>query len=140
MSNEKSQNDEEAKNVFIRCLPRTMDSDGLAALITASAPGVSPVSVRVMYDPKSDSSLCYGFALLESTQEAALVMRALHRRRVGGKTITCRLSRSTVSIDRPRSDDDAVQSNRLFVRGFPSTFTDGSCFFSIKCERIKHCF
>lgn len=147
------------RNVFIRCLPRTMDSDGLFALAASCVAGVRVVSARVIVDPRTgqslsrapnaqspcspsrrfppaalcaafalarvDISLCYGFALLESADEAASVVRALHRRRVGGKTLACKLSRSTVSLERPLTDAPDV-SHRLFVRGFPAAFTDGA--------------
>jgi hypothetical protein len=71
-----------------------------------------------------DKSLGYGFALFESGESARLAVRALHRRRVGNKTLVCRLSRSEMNLE--RTPDAARASNRLFVRGFPQSFTNGN--------------
>lgn len=115
-----------------------MDSAGLAALANTVRP---VVSARVIVDPVSDVSRQYGFVLFHTPADAQAAVRALHRLRVGRRTITCRLAQSVISTEpmiatlnavasNPSSDlsspDAAAPSNRLFVRGFPASFTRGT--------------
>lgn len=120
-----------------------MDSAGLAALANTVRP---VVSARVIVDPVTDVSRQYGFVLFHSPADAQAAVRALHRLRVGRRTITCRLAQSVISTEPMIATlnavasnasasaaastesvvaphDAAAPSNRLFVRGFPASFT-----------------
>lgn len=74
---------------------------------------------------RADQSMCYGFALFESVDDARAVVAALHRKRVGNKTLMCKLARSVVNL-LPSPSQTSEATNRLFVRGFPASFTDGT--------------
>ena len=113
--------DDEQCNVMVRGLPRSMDSAALAALGGSVRP---VVSARVMVEPATDRSRGFGFGLYHSPADARAATRALHRRRVGQRTLTARLAHSSLSVEPPAAPAAAV-SHRLFVRGFPAHFTNG---------------
>jgi RNA recognition motif-containing protein len=105
-----------------------MDSAALAALANSVRP---VVSARVIVNPVTDVSRQYGFVLFQTPADAQAAVRALHRRRVGRRTITCRLALSVVSMD-PSVDNDndadvdhVADDDRLSVAPAPDGADDG---------------
>jgi RNA recognition motif-containing protein len=113
---------------MLRGLPPNMDSAALAALANSVRP---VVSARVIVNPVTDVSRQYGFVLFQTPADAQAAVRALHRRRVGRRTITCRLALSVVSMD-PSVDNDndadvdhVADDDRLSVAPAPDGADDG---------------
>merc|ERR1712137_567894 len=79
-------------NVFVKYLPHHFTEKDLQELFQEYG---KIMSVKVMVDPQTGSSLGYGFVRFAEPEQAQLAIDNLSRKKIGDRTLLCKLSNST---------------------------------------------
>eukprot|EP00026_Physarum_polycephalum_P010551 Phypoly_transcript_10717.p1 GENE.Phypoly_transcript_10717~~Phypoly_transcript_10717.p1 ORF type:complete len:337 (+),score=61.65 Phypoly_transcript_10717:180-1190(+) len=99
-------------NVFVKYLPADMDDGGLEGLFSAFG---KIVSAKVMLDPRTWTSLGYGFVKFSTQEEAQLAICRMAGFKIHNKTLLCKLSNVS---------NFHLPSPNLYIKPLPPTCTE----------------
>ncbi|KAL6044025.1 putative ATP-dependent RNA helicase dhx33 [Balamuthia mandrillaris] len=100
-------------NVFVKYLPSDFRDGELRELFSQCG---KVVSCKVMVDHQSQGSLGYGFVRFSCAEEARMAIKTMTGHHVQNKTLLCKLSNSSVSLQSP--------STNLYVKPLPSQMNE----------------